>query len=76
MKGTALLDQGQAGTLEEMLQERDKRAAWQRQALNCYRLPFISLTLVAPGAVKNSAVLLRVSDYAIDEILALCEKKE
>lgn len=53
MKGTDLLYQGQAVTLEEMLQARDKRAARQRQALNCYRLPLISLTLVAPGAVKN-----------------------
>ncbi|EAW4416356.1 citrate lyase holo-[acyl-carrier protein] synthase [Salmonella enterica] len=56
MKGTDLLYQGQAVTLEEMLQARDKRAARQRQALNCYRLPLISLTLVAPGDVKNSAV--------------------
>lgn len=53
MKGTDLLYQGQAVTLEEMLQARDKRAARQRQALNCYRLPLISLTLVAPGAVKK-----------------------
>ncbi|WP_246748834.1 citrate lyase holo-[acyl-carrier protein] synthase, partial [Salmonella enterica] len=68
--------QGQAVTLEEMLQARDKRAARQRQALNCYRLPLISLTLVAPGAVKNSAVWRRVADYAIAEILALCEQKE
>lgn len=65
MKGTDLLYQGQAVTLEEMLQARDKRAARQRQALNCYRLPLISLTLVAPGAVKNSAVWRRVADYAI-----------
>lgn len=76
MKGTDLLYQGQAVTLEEMLQARDKRAARQRQALNCYRLPLISLTLVAPGAVKNSAVWRRVADYAIAEILALCEQKE
>lgn len=61
MKGTDLLYQGQAVTLEEMLQARDKRAARQRQALNCYRLPLISLTLVAPGAVKNSAVWRRVA---------------
>lgn len=59
MKGTDLLYQGQAVTLEEMLQARDKRAARQRQALNCYRLPLISLTLVAPGAVKNSAAACR-----------------
>ncbi len=41
MKGTDLL-YGRAVTLEEMLQARDKRAAGQRQALNCYRLPLIS----------------------------------
>ncbi len=35
MKGTDLLYLGQAVTLEEMLQARDKRAARQRQALNC-----------------------------------------
>ncbi|HBM1449950.1 TPA: citrate lyase holo-[acyl-carrier protein] synthase [Salmonella enterica subsp. enterica] len=76
MKGTDLLYLGQAVTLEERLQARDKRAARQRQALNCYRLPLISLTLVAPGAVKNSAVWRRVADYAIAEILALCEQME
>ncbi|WP_411899752.1 citrate lyase holo-[acyl-carrier protein] synthase, partial [Salmonella enterica] len=41
-----------------------------------YRLPLISLTLVAPGAVKNSAVWRRVADYAIAQILALCVQTE
>ncbi|HEX4499705.1 MAG TPA: citrate lyase holo-[acyl-carrier protein] synthase [Scandinavium sp.] len=76
MKGTDLLSQGQSVTLEEMLQARDKRAARQRQALNCYSLPLISFTLVAPGTVKNSKVWRRVADYAIADILALCEQRE
>lgn len=76
MNGADLLANGQPVTLEEMLRAREKRAARQRQALDCYRLPLISLSLVAPGAVKNSPVWRRVADYAQREILALCQQKE
>jgi holo-ACP synthase len=54
MNGADLLSNGQPVTLKMMLQQRDSRAARQRQALDCYRLPLISFSLVTPGAVKNS----------------------
>lgn len=76
MNGADLLSGGQPVTLEEMLLARDKRAARQRQALDCYRLPLISLSLVAPGAVKNSPVWQRVAHYAQREIAVLCQQQE
>ncbi len=76
MKGTDLLYLARQLRWRRCYKRAIKRAARQRQALNCYRLPLISLTLVAPGAVKNSAVWRRVADYAIAEILALCEQME
>lgn len=76
MNGADLLANGQPVTLEEMLLAREKRASRQRQALDCYRLPLISFSLVAPGAVKNSPVWQRVAHYAQREILALCQQQE
>lgn len=76
MDGAALLSGGQPATLEEVLLAREKRASRQRQAIGCYRLPLISFSLVAPGAIKNSPVWRRVADYAVGEITALCQQRE
>ncbi|UPQ71033.1 citrate lyase holo-[acyl-carrier protein] synthase [Kluyvera ascorbata] len=76
MNGADLLSSGQPVTLEAMLYARDSRAARQRQALDCYRLPLITFSLVAPGAVKNSPVWLRVAEYAQREIAAVCQQME
>lgn len=74
MNGADLLSNGQPVTLEEMLLAREKRVARQHRALSCYRLPLISFTLVAPGAVKNSPVWQRVARHARQEITALCQQ--
>ena len=76
MNGADLLFSGQSVTLEAMLHARDSRAARQRQALDCYRLPLISFSLVAPGAVKNSPVWQRVAEYAQREMTAVCQQWE
>lgn len=66
--------QGKAATLEEVLQARDRRVALQHQALECYRLPLISLSLVAPGEIKTSPAWLRVADYAQQAITECCQQ--
>lgn len=76
MNGADLLANGLPVTLEAMLHARDSRAARQRQALDCYRLPLISFSLVVPGAVKNSPVWQRVAEYALQEIAAVCQQME
>ena len=76
MNGADLLSNGHPVTLEVMLHARDSRAVRQRQALDCYRLPLISFSLVAPGAVKNSPVWQRVAEYALREIAAICQQME
>ncbi len=76
MNGADLLSNGQPVTLNVMLHARDSRAARQRQALDCYRLPLISFSLVTPGAVKNSPVWQRVAEYARREIAAVCQQME
>lgn len=75
MNAANLLSGGQPVSLEEILLARDKRAARQHHILACYRLPLISLTLVAPGAVKNSPVWQRVADYARQTIMAHCQRQ-
>lgn len=76
MNGADLLSNGQPVTLNVMLHARDSRAARQHQALECYRLPLISFSLVTPGAVKNSPVWQRVAEYARREIAAVCQQME
>lgn len=76
MNGADLLANGQPVTLKMMLHARDSRAARQRQALDCYRLPLISFSLVTPGAVKNSPVWQRVAEYAQREITMVCQQME
>ncbi|XWJ91615.1 citrate lyase holo-[acyl-carrier protein] synthase [Phytobacter ursingii] len=76
MNGADLLSNGQPVTLNVMLNARDSRTARQRQALDCYRLPLISFSLVTPGAVKNSPVWQRVAEYARREIAAVCQQME
>ncbi|WP_224688796.1 citrate lyase holo-[acyl-carrier protein] synthase [Escherichia fergusonii] len=76
MNGADLLSGGQPVTLEEMLLAREKRAARQRHAVACYRVSLISLTLVAPGQVKNSLVWQRVAGYAREAVLTCCQQHE
>lgn len=67
---------GPVVTLDEILHAREQRAARQRHALNCYRLPLISVTLVTPGAVKHTAAWQRLMVSAKAEIAAICRTQE
>ncbi|WP_058912197.1 citrate lyase holo-[acyl-carrier protein] synthase [Entomohabitans teleogrylli] len=66
--------QGRAVTLQEMLRARERRVARQHHALQCYRLPLISLSLVTPGPVKDSAVYRRLMGYGIGAITHCCRQ--
>ncbi|WP_061707933.1 citrate lyase holo-[acyl-carrier protein] synthase [Pseudenterobacter timonensis] len=72
MQGADRLSDGQAVTLEALLNAREKRLSRQRHALTCYRLPLVSLTLVTPGPVKNNRTWRRLAANARKEVLRLC----
>lgn len=58
-------------TLDELLQAKDRRAARQNAWLQSYRQPLISLTLVTPGPVKDSALYRRSMRAAVEACNAL-----
>lgn len=66
---------GPVVTVDEMLHAKEQRAARQRHALSCYRLPVVSVTLVTPGAVKNTAAWQRLMVCAQAEIAATCRSQ-
>lgn len=45
--------------LPRMLAARDRRAGWQRELLERYRLPLVSFTMNIAGPVKNSPAIRR-----------------
>ncbi|MEA9391922.1 citrate lyase holo-[acyl-carrier protein] synthase [Acerihabitans sp. TG2] len=53
-------------TLDELLQAKDRRAARQNTWLQSYQQPLISLTLVTPGPVKDSALYRRSMRAAVE----------
>jgi holo-ACP synthase len=60
-------------TLEEVLLNREQRVLRQREALVAFSRPLLSITLVNPGPVKDSAVARQSMTYALgalDELLA------
>lgn len=72
MRRADLLSGGSPVTLEEMLLARDRRAARQQRLLALYRQPVLSVTLVAPGPVKNSPMWQRVAKISREAIFSLC----
>ena len=46
-------------TLEQVLQNRDARAAAQQHLLSQYQKPLLSYSLNIPGPVKNSPLIRR-----------------
>ncbi|KAB8312879.1 citrate lyase holo-[acyl-carrier protein] synthase [Erwinia endophytica] len=69
---TLLASAGMAVSLDALLAAKDRRAAYQADWLARYQQPIISLTLVTPGAVKDSAryrntmgVALQVGDQML-----------
>lgn len=53
-----------AASLDHVLGARDRRAALQRALIDGHGLPVLSLTLVSPGAVKDSPGRRRLMDMA------------
>ncbi|WP_043812809.1 citrate lyase holo-[acyl-carrier protein] synthase, partial [Rubrivivax gelatinosus] len=62
-------------TLEQMLAAREERVRSQQAALAAHGLPLLSLTLVAPGPVKDSAALREVFCVALARLEALCRER-
>lgn len=61
-------------TLEQMLTAREDRVRSQQAALAAHGLPLLSLTLVAPGPVKDSAALREVFCVALEQLEATCRE--
>lgn len=55
-------------TLEQLLQSRDDRAAYQTILLNGYRQPLVSFTVNTPGKVKRSGRSQRVFEAGVTAI--------
>lgn len=60
-------------TLEQLLQSRDDRAAFQKTLVDAYGFPLVSFTVNMPGAVKDrpqTGIIFRAGVHAIRERLA------
>jgi len=58
-------------TLAQMLDARERRAARQRAAMARHGLPVVSLTMVMPGPIKDSALsrtLMAIATTAVDAL--------
>lgn len=64
-----------AATLEDILTAREQRVQRQREALDRWELPVISLTLVMPGPVKDSDMARFLISEAVSEIKRLCKQQ-
>jgi holo-ACP synthase len=62
-------------TLEEVLLNREQRVLRQREALAAFSRPLLSITLVNPGPVKDSAVARQSMAYALGALDALLEDR-
>ncbi|PWC31511.1 ACP synthase [Azospirillum sp. TSO35-2] len=68
---TPLPAAGAPVALADMLDARDRRVERQRDALDRFRLPVLSATLVMPGPVKDTPLSRFVMDTALGELDAL-----
>ena len=68
----SLID-GPSISLDQMLQARDGRAQNQQLWLVQYKVPLISLTLVIPGAIKQSSGAHYLFEKALHCIESLCD---
>lgn len=58
-------------TLEEVLLNRERRVARQRSAIESFRRPLLSITLVNPGPVKDSPTARRALAHALRAVESL-----
>lgn len=59
-------------TLEDMLESKESRAAYQKFLINKYKCPLVSFTVVMPGPVKQSEMsekIFRIGKAKIEDIL-------
>lgn len=57
-------------TLEEVLRNRDNRVQHQRDALEFFGRPLVSVTIVNPGPVKDSPSARKVMTHALKALMA------
>lgn len=62
-------------TAEEVLARREQRRAEQSAALARWGRPLVSITMVAPGARKDSPALRRTHARALDAVRALASER-
>ena len=55
-------------TLEQLLESRDKRAAFQTILLNGYKTPLVSFTVNMPGKVKKNHRSARIFEAGVEAI--------
>ncbi|MBR5245273.1 MAG: citrate lyase holo-[Clostridia bacterium] len=55
-------------TLEQLLESRDKRAAFQTILLNGYQTPLVSFTVNMPGKVKKNHRSARIFEAGVEAI--------
>ncbi len=66
------MDDGNAITLEQLLDARDKRAEKQMHLIEEYNLPLVSFTVNIPGIYKNTYIsrrIFRAGCKALQEML-------
>jgi holo-ACP synthase len=57
-------------TLEEVLRNRERRVQLQREALEFFGRPLVSVTIVNPGPVKDSPSARKVMTHALSALMA------
>ncbi len=69
------LTQGEAVSLQQMLEARERRGVRQCGMLETHGRPVISLTPVLPGAIKNSPGARFLLQAACDAIVQCCHRQ-
>lgn len=64
-----------AVSMDDMLMAREERAARQAAAFMQFSRPLLSITVVMPGPTKDSRLVRRVMESAVQQIDALIHRK-
>lgn len=62
--------------LQELLDSREYRSFRQKEWLAIYSSTLVSLTVVAPGAVKDSKLTRKLFNHCWQELMKVCENSE
>jgi holo-ACP synthase len=63
-------------TLEEVLLNREQRVLRQRKAIATFGRPLVSITLVNPGPVKDTAAMRQLMGHALHALDRLMKQRE